>query len=646
MAKLNSMPGRDKFLPVCQKDMEAKGWEQCDFILVSGDGYVDHPSFANGVISRVLESAGFRVGILAQPGWEDTKDIERLGKPLYAFLVSAGNLDSMLHAYTSSKLPRSDDPYSPGGKAGFRPNRATIVYCNLIRRTFGKIPIIIGGIEASQRRFCHYDYWEDKIRRSILLDSNADLLVFGMGEQQILEIASRLKNNEKIHTITDVRGTAYIKKDIGFLSSSEYINRFGEPQFTLSYEELLPPKNTPPQRVQEHNPKGTPPQYRKNYAIAFKKIYDEQDPVRGRPVVQACGALYIVQLPPAALQSPEQLDAWYDLPYTRYYHPDYEALGGIPAWETTQHTIVTHRGCLGSCSFCALTMHQGRIIQSRSVESILREAKKIVEMPSFRGYISDVGGPTANMYANACPVQQSKGACLKKDCLLPRMCPKLEQHLAKQMEMLESVRNLPGIKKAFISSGIRYDMLLDTQSAGQLGEKYIENLAQHHTSGRLKVAPEHISPAVLQQMHKPKFEEYLKFQEKFEAASKKAGKDQYLIAYFVSSHPGCTIEEQIRLAEYFRQSNWSPEQVQDFVPTPMTPSTVMFYSGYDPWTLKQVYTPTTMREKRRQRALLQFKKPEMQGRVRKALREAGRSDLIGHGPKKLVPPGPEEDWQE
>ncbi len=682
--KENLLFPRNRFLPVNLADVKARGWNQCDFILVTGDAYIDHPSFANGVISRVLESAGYKVGIISQPKWDVAQntskdfseenlkkdffkqkkskkgkkthptssnkismpDITSLGKPRLAMLVSAGNLDSMLSAYTASKLPRSDDPYTPGGKSGFRPNRATIVYCNLIRQTFGKIPIIIGGIEASQRRFAHYDYWEDKVRRSILLDSNADLLVYGMGEQQILEIARRLDAGEKITNITDIRGTAYVKKDISFLSTPEYIEKFGIPQSVLAYKDLLPPKGEDLQRVQEKEATSKPPIYRKNYALAFKKIYEEQDPVHGHPIVQASGQLYVVQMPPAKLQSKKDMDRWYDLPYTRYYHPDYEAKGGVPAWETTQHSIITHRGCLGSCAFCALTMHQGRIIQSRSCESILKEAENITKMPSFRGYISDVGGPTANMYETTCEKQKCQGACKNRDCLLPKPCPNLQQNLEKQLDMLAKVRQIPGIKKAFISSGIRYDMLLDEKCADKFGDIYIENLAQNHTSGRLKVAPEHISDKVLFRMHKPSFSQYEQFRKKFEAASKKAGKEQFLIAYFISSHPGCTMEEQIHLAEYFHRHGWTPEQVQDFIPTPMTPATAMFYSGYDPFTMELVYTPTTIRQKRRQRALMQSNKPEMQGRVRKALREAGRSDLIGNGPKHLVKPGPEEDWKD
>lgn len=646
MKKNFNFPSRQQFLPVSKQDMLERGWEKCDFILVTGDAYVDHPSFANGIISRVLEAEGFRVGILSQPHWQDNQDIGKLGAPKLAFLVSAGNLDSLLSAYTANKLPRSEDPYSPGGKQGHRPNRATIVYCNLIRRTFGKIPIIIGGIEASQRRFVHYDYWEDKVRRSILLDSNADLLVFGMGEQQIIEIANRLKQGEKISNLTDIRGTCYVKKDIAFLHTPEYVTRFGEPQTTLAYEELLPPKGEEPQRIQESQPSKKPPLYRRNYAVAFQKIYHEQDPIRGRPIVQGSGALWVVQMPPPKLQTPEELDRYYALPYTRYYHPDYQDMGGVPAWETTQHSIVTHRGCLGSCSFCALTMHQGRIIQSRSVASIVKEAEKIVEMGSFCGYLSDVGGPTANMYANICPHQQCKGACEGRDCLIPKICPNLQQNLGKQLEMLSAVRKISGIKKAFISSGIRYDMLLDNQTAHELNDTYIENLAKHHTSGQLKVAPEHISDKVLERMHKPKFEQYEKFKKKFLEESRKAGKEQYLVAYFISSHPGCTMQEQIKLAEYFHKNAWDPEQVQDFIPTPMTPATAMFYSGYDPFTMDLVYTPTTVREKRRQRALMQCKKAEMQGRVRKALREAGRQDLIGYSKNSLVKPGPEEDWRD
>jgi uncharacterized radical SAM protein YgiQ len=659
---------RSAFLPVSRADMAARGWEQCDFVLVTGDAYVDHPSFANAVIGRVLEWAGFKVGILSQPDYTNPEAFKALCKPRLAFLVSAGNLDSNLNAYTAHKLPRSDDPYTPGGKPGKRPVRATIVYCNMIRRAFGKVPVIVGGIEASQRRFSHYDYWDDKARRSVLLDSNADMLVFGMGEAQIVELAHRLNRGEPISQITDVRGTAFVKKDATFLESPEYTERFGKPVYTLDHQELLPPieaaggrqqaaENTgdltprpKPQadRVQEHQTDNAAqvPEYRRNYAIAFKKIFDQQDPVRGRPVVQRTGKLSVIQLPPARLQTEEELDRWYDLPYTRLPHPDYEAQGGVPAWLTTQHSIVTHRGCMGSCTFCAIWMHQGRTVQSRSAESIVKEAEAITHMPSFKGYISDVGGPTANMYGNYCSVQQTLGACKDRDCLLPDPCPALRLHLDKQIDMLKRVRAVPGVKKAFIASGIRHDMLIDDKATKGKGDAYIENLAAHHTSGHLKVAPEHLSDDVLTRMRKPGLHKYEEFKKRFIEASKRVGKEQYLVAYFVSSHPGCTMDEQIRLAEYFKKNNWSPEQVQDFIPTPMTPATAMFYSGHDPETGEFVYTPTTMREKRRQRALMQFTRPEFHGRVRKALREAGRKDLIGTHPDALVRPGHEEDWDD
>jgi len=663
---------RSSFLPTTRADMDACGWDQCDFVLVTGDAYVDHPSFANAVIGRVLEWAGFKVGILAQPDFRDVETFRALGKPRLAFLVSAGNLDSNLNAYTAHKLPRSDDPYSPGGKPGKRPVRATIVYCNMLRRAFGKTPIIVGGIEASQRRFAHYDYWDDKVRRSVLLDSNADMLVFGMGEQQIVEIAHRMNGGESLHEINDVRGTCYVKKDIAYLDTPAFTERFGKPLATLDYEALLPERLSPESRVpraesgradtglgtrdtghsvlprvqelQDTGPESIP-EYRKNYSRAFKTIFDQQDPIRGRPLVQKHGALSVVQLPPARHQSEEELDRWYDLPYTRLPHPDY-AREGIPAWLTTQHSINTHRGCMGSCTFCAIWMHQGRTIQSRSVESIEKEAANITRMPSFKGYISDVGGPTANMYGNYCSVQQTLGACKDRDCLLPDPCPALRQHLDKQLDMLRRVRAVPGVKKAFIASGIRHDMLIDGKTAGAKGDAYIENLAKHHTSGHLKVAPEHLSDDVLSKMRKPGLHKYEEFKKRFVEASKRVGKEQYLVAYFVSSHPGCTMDEQIRLAEYFKRNNWSPEQVQDFIPTPMTPATAMFYSGLDPETGDYVYTPTTMREKRRQRALMQFGRPEFQGRVRKALREAGRTDLIGRHKEALVPPGNEEDWED
>lgn len=652
---------RGAFLPTTRADMDARGWSQCDFVLVTGDAYVDHPSFANAVIGRVLEWAGFKVGILAQPDYTNVEAFKALGKPRLGFLVSAGNLDSNLNAYTAHKLPRSDDPYSPGGKPGKRPVRATIVYCNMIRRAFGKTPIIVGGIEASQRRFSHYDYWDDKVRRSVLLDSNADMLVFGMGEQQIVELAHRLNAGESLHEINDVRGTAFVRKDAGFLDAPAFADRFGKPVYTLDHEALLPPKGgsglrvsgsesadaAHADRVQERQDTGPAaiPAYRRDYSRAFKIIFDQQDPVRGRPLVQRTGKLHVIQLPPARLQSQEELDRWFDLPYTRMPHPDY-AREGIPAWLTTQHSIVTHRGCMGSCTFCAIWMHQGRTIQSRSIDSIEAEAKAITHMPSFKGYISDVGGPTANMYGNYCTVQQNLGACKHRDCLLPDPCPALRQHLETQLEMLRRVRAVPGVKKAFIASGIRHDMLIDDKTAGEQGNAYIENLAQHHTSGHLKVAPEHLSDTVLAKMRKPGLNKYEEFKTRFIEASKKVGKEQYLVAYFVSSHPGCTMDEQIRLAEYFKRNNWSPEQVQDFIPTPMTPATAMFYSGHDPETGGYVYTPTTMREKRRQRALMQYSRPEFHGRVRKALREAGRNDLIGRHESALVPPGNEEDWED
>ncbi|MCA8919841.1 MAG: YgiQ family radical SAM protein, partial [Planctomycetes bacterium] len=506
-----------------------------------------------------------------------------------------------------------------------------------------------------------------KVRRSVLLDSNADMLVFGMGENQIVELAHRLNRGEQLKEITDVRGTAYVKKDLGYLETPDFVERFGKPLYTLDHEDLLPPiqeagdgakteskiqnpksKIAPLDRVQEHQT-DTPTQvaeYRKNYAVAFKRIFDQQDPVRGRPVVQRTGKLSVIQLPPARLQSEEELDRWYDLPYTRLPHPDYERQGGVPAWLTTQHSIITHRGCMGSCTFCAIWMHQGRTIQSRSPESIVKEAESITGMPSFKGYISDVGGPTANMYGNYCSVQQNLGACKNRDCLLPDPCPALRQHIDKQLDMLKRVRAVPGVKKAFIASGIRHDMLIDDKNTKGLGDAYIENLAAHHTSGHLKVAPEHLSDDVLAKMRKPGLHKYEEFKKRFIEASRKVGKEQYLVAYFVSSHPGCTMDEQIRLAEYFKKNNWSPEQVQDFIPTPMTPATAMFYSGFDPETLDFVYTPTTMREKRRQRALMQFNRPEFHGRVRKALREAGRKDLIGNNKDALVRPGNEEDWDD
>ncbi|MBI5507642.1 MAG: YgiQ family radical SAM protein [Deltaproteobacteria bacterium] len=638
---------RQRFLPVSAADLKARGWEACDFVLVTGDAYVDHPSFANGVISRLLQAQGFKVGILSQPDWRDPAAIRALGRPRLAFLVGAGNLDSLLSAYTAHKLPRHDDPYSPGGKSGRRPPRATVVYCNLIRAAYGKVPIVIGGIEASQRRFSHYDYWEDRVRRSILLDAHADLCVFGMGEAPLGEIATRLAAGARPGDLVDIRGTAYVKKDVAYLQTPAFVERFGAPVETLAHEALLPAKGAAPQRVQElADASREVPEYRRSYARAFKLIHDEQDAVRGRPVLQRCGALYVVQMPPALPLATADLDRIYDLPYTRRYHPDYEAQGGVPAWLTTEHSIVTHRGCMASCSFCAIAMHQGRVIQSRSVESIVREAEAIAAAPGFKGYLSDVAGPSANMYASHCEVQRRKGSCLERDCMLPDPCAALKAELDRQVEMLARVRAVKGVKKAFIASGVRYDLLLAPAGKGGAGARYIDNLARHHTSGQLKVAPEHQSAAVLATMKKPAYAKYEAFKEQFAAASAAAGKEQYLVAYFVSSHPGCTMQDQVALALRFKREHWSPEQVQDFIPTPMTAATAMYYSGYDPDTMTPVCTATSMRDKRRQRALLQFTRPELQGRVRKALKAIGRADLIGFGNNALVPPGPESDWED
>lgn len=595
---------KNDFLPICKEDMEKRGWNQLDFIVVTGDAYVDHPSFGTAIISRVLEDAGYKVGIIAQPDWRSVADFKKLGRPKYAFLINAGNLDSMVNHYTVSKKRRKQDLYAPGGKIGLRPDRATIVYANMVKQAYKKMPIVIGGIEASLRRFAHYDYWSDQVRRSMLFDSEADLLVFGMGEKQIVEIADNLKNGLNIKYIRHIPGTCYKVEDLEEVYDYIEIPSFEE----VSQEKIA-------------------------YAKAFKIQYEEQDSMRGKVLVQKHKDTYIVQNPLAMPLSQVELDRVYNLSYMRNYHPKYEKMGGIPAIKEVKHSIVSVRGCFGSCSFCALTFHQGRVIQSRSQESIMREAQNIVKDKEFKGYIHDVGGPTANFRHIACEKQKTHGTCKNKQCLYPKPCKNLVVDHDEYLEILRKLREIEGIKKVFVRSGLRYDYIMADKK-----DNFLKELCEHHVSGQLKVAPEHISPKVLDLMGKPRRETYDKFVEKFYDINEKIGKKQFLVPYLMSSHPGSDLSAAIEMAEYLRDIHYYPEQVQDFYPTPGTLSTCMFYTGVDPRNMKKVYVPKTREEKAMQRALLQYKSYRNYDLVKKALTLAGRTDLIGYGPKCLIKP--------
>lgn len=595
----------NQYQPVNREDMEARGWDQVDFVLVSGDAYVDHHSFGPAIIARVLENAGYKVGIIAQPDWKDSEDFKRLGRPRLGFLVTAGNMDSMVNHYSVNKRIRDRDFYSPGGKMGLRPDRATIVYCNRIHEAYKNVPIIIGGIEASLRRFAHYDYWSDSVRKSILIDSNADLLVYGMAEKQIVEIARYLNDGFEAKYIRHIPGTCYV------VDSLEEV---------YDYIEIPSSKMVAEDKIK--------------YAEAFKVQYQEQDPIRGRMIVQQQNSKYLVQNTPEKPLTREELDRVYALPYQKNYHPMYEKDGGIPALEEVKFSIVSSRGCFGSCSFCALTFHQGRIVQSRSEEGIIQEATDITNMDGFKGYIHDVGGPTANFRQPACDKQLKIGACKNRQCLDPSPCKNLFVDHEEYLNILRKLRKLPKIKKVFVRSGLRYDYIM----ADKKNEAFLSELIEHHISGQLKVAPEHVSARVLKYMGKPAGKTYEKFKEKYFRLNEKLGKKQFLVPYLMSSHPGCTLEDAVELAEYLRDTHYQPEQVQDFYPTPGTLSTAMFFTGLDPMTMEEVYIPKSKTEKAMQRALLQFNNPKKQELVRAALIQVNRTDLIGYGPKCLVKP--------
>lgn len=595
----------DTFLVTERADMEARGWAELDFVLISGDAYVDHPSFAPAVIGRYLESKGYRVGIIAQPDWNDVNAFKKLGKPRLASLVTAGNLDSMLNKFTAAKKIRREDDYSPGGEAGHRPDRATLVYSNRMKEAYRDVPLIIGGIEASLRRFGHYDYWSDTVRRSILVDSKADVLIYGMGELQIIELAEALDQNRFEESLPNIRGICYMSKEIPSIECVE----------CPSFEEIKADKMA--------------------FADAFRIQYDEQDPFYGRPIVQKHGDRYVVQNVPALPLTQEQMDAAYNLPYTRKWHPIYDDKGGVPALSEVQFSLVSHRGCFGSCSFCAITNHQGRIIQNRSHQSLIDEAKLMIGMDDFKGYIHDVGGPTANFRHLACDKQAVFGACKGRTCAAPEPCENLNTNHDDYIALLRKLRKLKGVKKVFVRSGLRYDYVLADNN-----KAFVKELCEHHVSGQLKVAPEHVSKRVTTMMGKAGKEEFLTFKKWFEEANHELGKKQYLVPYFMSSHPGCTLEDAIELAEFLRDQHMYPEQVQDFIPTPGSLSTCMYYTGINPLDGKPVYVAKKGRDKAKQRALMQYKNIENYDLVKEALIEANRRDLIGFGPECLIPPRP------
>ena len=593
------------FLPISKEDMKEAGIEQLDFVYICGDAYVDHPSFGHAIISRILEAHGYKVGIIAQPDWKDRESINRLGEPRLGFLVSAGNMDSMVNHYSVSKKRRTTDAFTPGGVMGKRPDYATIVYCNLIRQTYKHKPIIIGGIEASLRRLSHYDYWSNKLKRSILLDSGADLISYGMGEHSIVEIADALDSGLDIKDITFIDGTVYKTRD-----RESIYDAIELPHFEALKADKL------------------------EYAKSFYVQYSNTDPFSGKRLFETYDEkLFVVQNPPAKPLTQSEMDYVYALPYMRDYHPSYKELGGVPAIEEVKFSLISNRGCYGGCSFCALTFHQGRIIQTRSHESILAEANKIIWDPDFKGYIHDVGGPTANFRAPACDKQMTKGACPHKQCLFPKPCQNLKVDHSDYLKLLRKLRELPNVKKVFIRSGIRFDYLIYDND-----RTFLRELCEHHVSGQLKVAPEHISDAVLEKMGKPSVDVYNRFVKAYKDMNEKIGKKQYLVPYLMSSHPGSTLKEAVELAEFLRDLGYMPEQVQDFYPTPSTISTCMYYTGVDPRTMQPIYVAINPHEKAMQRALIQYRNPKNYDLVYEALVKAGRTDLIGFDKKCLIRP--------
>jgi uncharacterized radical SAM protein YgiQ len=596
---------KGNFLPITREEMKERGWDQVDFVYVSGDAYVDHPSFGHAIITRLLESRGYRVGIIAQPDWRKPESVQVFGEPRLGFLVSAGNMDSMVNHYSVSKKRRKTDAYTPGGEMGKRPDYACVVYGNLIRQTYKKTPIILGGIEASLRRMAHYDYWSDKLKRSVLLDSGADVISYGMGEHSIIELAEALDAGIPVEDITYIAGTVVKAKSLDSIYDAEILP---------SFEDLKADKM--------------------NYARSFYTQYLNTDAFNGKRLVEPYSDhLYVVQNPPAAPLTQMEMDDVYSLPYQRTYHPSYEAKGGVPAIKEIKFSLISNRGCFGGCSFCALTFHQGRIVQVRSHESLIEEAKEITKDKDFKGYIHDVGGPTANFRHPSCKKQMEHGVCKTRQCLFPSPCKNLDADHRDYVSLLRKLRDIPKVKKVFIRSGIRFDYLLADKK-----QEFLRELCEYHVSGQLKVAPEHVAGPVLSLMGKPEHKVYEEFTRQFYKMNEKIGKEQYLVPYLMSSHPGSTLKEAVELAEYCRDLGYMPEQVQDFYPTPSTLSTCMYYTGVDPRTMQKVYVPKSPHEKAMQRALIQYRNPELYDLVIEALHKAGRSDLIGFGPKCLVRP--------
>lgn len=593
------------FLPLCRKDMEERGWEQVDFVYVCGDAYVDHPSFGHAVITRLLEAHGYKVGIIAQPDWKEKTSVMEYGEPRLAFLVSAGNMDSMVNHYSVSKRPRRTDAYTPGGVMGKRPDYAAVVYGNLIRQTYKKTPVILGGIEASLRRMAHYDYWSDRLKRSVLLDSGADLISYGMGERSILEIAEALEAGIDVKDLTFIPGTVFRAKSL----DSVY-----DPVILPGFEEMK--------------------QNKLLYARSFYTQYCNTDPIKGRCLAEPYGEhLYVVQNPPSRPLGQEEMDEVYGYPYMRTYHPSYEKDGGVPAIAEVKFSLISNRGCFGGCSFCALTFHQGRILQTRSHESLLDEAVKMTEDPDFKGYIHDVGGPTANFRQPSCDKQLEHGVCKNRQCLYPKPCRNLKADHKDYVRLLRKLREIPKVKKVFIRSGIRFDYVMADPD-----DTFFRELCAYHVSGQLKVAPEHVSDAVLSRMGKPENKVYQAFVKKYKRINQELGKDQYLVPYLMSSHPGSNLKEAVELAEYLRDLGYMPEQVQDFYPTPSTISTCMYYTGVDPRDMKPVYVPKNPHEKAMQRALIQYRDPKNYDLVLEALKKAGRMDLVGYDRHCLLRP--------
>ena len=596
---------KGNFLPITREEMKERGWDQVDFVYVSGDAYVDHPSFGHAIITRLLESRGYRVGIIAQPDWRKPESVQVFGEPRLGFLVSAGNMDSMVNHYSVSKKRRKTDAYTPGGEMGKRPDYACVVYGNLIRQTYKKTPIILGGIEASLRRMAHYDYWSDKLKRSVLLDSGADVISYGMGEHSIIELAEALDAGIPVEDITYIAGTVVKAKSLDSIYDAEILP---------SFEDLKADKM--------------------NYARSFYTQYLNTDAFNGKRLVEPYSEhLYVVQNPPATPLTQMEMDDVYSLPYQRTYHPSYEAKGRVPAIKEIKFSLISNRGCFGGCSFCALTFHQGRIVQVRSHESLIEEAKEITKDKDFKGYIHDVGGPTANFRHPSCKKQMEHGVCKTRQCLFPSPCKNLDADHRDYVSLLRKLRDIPKVKKVFIRSGIRFDYLLADKK-----QEFLRELCEYHVSGQLKVAPEHVAGPVLSLMGKPEHKVYEEFTRQFYKMNEKIGKEQYLVPYLMSSHPGSTLKEAVELAEYCRDLGYMPEQVQDFYPTPSTLSTCMYYTGVDPRTMQKVYVPKSPHEKAMQRALIQYRNPELYDLVIEALHKAGRSDLIGFGPKCLVRP--------